>query len=96
VRNIDWSCVRWELQEVSGRHFAVDREYQHALDEARHQATRFGIVGERQNVVDRWRDTKSWIVPPVAVSCDLLGGESGVELLIGCTRVGNLLALRAV
>jgi hypothetical protein len=31
--------------------------------------------------------------PPVAVSCDLLGGGAGLELLIGYTRLGNLLAL---
>jgi hypothetical protein len=43
-------------------------------------------VDERQDVVDHWR-------PPVAVSCDLLGGGAGLELLIGYTRVGNLLAL---
>jgi hypothetical protein len=36
---------------------------------------------------------KSWIVPPVAVSCDLPGGGAGFELLIGYTRLGNLLAL---
>ena len=30
---------------------------------------------------------------PVAVSCDLLGGGAGLELLIGYTRLGNLLAL---
>jgi len=32
---------------------------------------------------------------PVAVSCDLLGdgGGVGLELLIGYTRLGNLLAL---
>ena len=96
VRSIDWGRVRWELQEISGmalRHVRVDREYQHALDEARDQATRFGIVDERQDVVDHWRDAKSWMVPPVAVSCDLLGGGAGLELLIGYTRLGNLLAL---
>jgi hypothetical protein len=96
VRTIDWGRVRWELQEISGvalRHVRVDREYQHALDEARDQATRFGIADERQAVVDHWRDAKSWIVAPVAVSCDLLGGGAGLELLIGCTRLGNLLAL---
>jgi hypothetical protein len=96
VRSIDWGRVRWELQEISGmalRHVRVDREYQHALDEARDQATRFGIVDERQDVVDHWRDAKSWIVPPVAVSFDLLGGGAGLELLIGYTRLGNLLAL---
>jgi hypothetical protein len=96
VRSIDWGRVRWELQEISGmalRHVRVDREYQHALDEARDQATRFGIADERQEVVDHWRDAKSWIVPPVAVSCDLLGGGAGLELLIGYTRLGNLLGL---
>jgi hypothetical protein len=85
VRTIDWGGVRWELQEISGialRHIRVDREYQHALDEARDQATRFGIVDERQDVVDHWRDAKSWIVP-----------GAGLELLIGYTRLGNLLAL---
>jgi hypothetical protein len=98
VRSIDWGRVRWELQEISGiamRHVRVAREYQRALDEARDQATSFGIVDERQDVVDHWRDAKSWIVPPVAVSCDLLGagGGAGLELLIGYTRLGNLLAL---
>ena len=49
--------------------------------------------GQTENV--HWRDAKSWIVPPVAVSCDLLGGGggAGLELLIGYTRLGNLLAL---
>jgi hypothetical protein len=96
VRAIDWGHVAWELQEKSGvalRHVRVDRGYQHALDEARDQAARLGIVDERQDVVDHWRDAKSWIVPPVAVSCDLLGGGAGLELLIGYTRLGNLLGL---
>ena len=71
----------------------VDRDFQHALDEARNRATRFGIVDDRQEVVDHWRDAKTWIIPPVAVACDLLGGGAGLELLIGHARLGNLLAL---
>jgi hypothetical protein len=46
VRSIDCR-VRWELQEISGiamRHIRVAREYQHAIDEARNQATSFGIA----------------------------------------------------
>jgi hypothetical protein len=96
VRAVDWGHVRWELEELSGialRHVRVDRGYQHALDEARDHATQFGIVDERQEVVDRWRDAKSWIVPPVIVAADLLGGGSGFELLVGHTRLGNLLGL---
>jgi hypothetical protein len=98
VRSIDWGRVHWELQEISGiamRHVRVDRGFQHSLDEARNQSTSFGIVDERQEVVDHWRDAKSWIVPTVAVSCDLLGGGggAGLEFLVGHTRLGNLLAL---
>ena len=96
VRAVDWGRVRWELEELSGialRHVRVDRGYQHAVDEARTQATQLGIVDERPEVVDHWRDAKSWIVPPVIVAGDLLGGGSGLELLVGYTRLGNLLAL---
>ena len=49
VRSIDWGRVRWELQEISGiamRHLRVGRGFQHALDEARNQATSFGILDE--------------------------------------------------
>jgi hypothetical protein len=96
VRAVDWGRVRWDLEEQSGialRHVRVDRGYQHALDEARDRATQFGIVDERQVIVDHWRDAKSWIVPPVVVAGDLLGGGSGLELLVGYTRLGNLLGL---
>jgi hypothetical protein len=96
VRAVDWGRLRWELEELPGialRHVRVDRGYQHALDEARDRATQFGIVDERQEVVDHWRDAKSWIVAPVIVAGDLLGGGSGLELLIGYTRLGNLLGM---
>jgi hypothetical protein len=96
VRSIDWGRVSWELREFSGvalRHMRVDRGYQYALDEARDRATQFGIVDEREDVVSHWRDAKSWVVAPVVVSGDLMGGGSGFELLVGYTRLGNLLGL---
>lgn len=71
----------------------MEREYQHALDEARDRATQFGIVDDREEVVNHWKDAKSWVVPPVVVSGDLLGGGAGFELLVGYTRLGNLLGL---
>jgi hypothetical protein len=88
--------VNWELQEFSGvalRHVRVDRAFQLALDEARDQATQFGIVDERQEVVTHWTDAKSWMVAPVIVDAALLGGGSGYELLVGYTRLGNLLGM---
>jgi hypothetical protein len=96
VTSIDWGRVSWELQEFSGialRHMRVDREYQHALDEARDTAVSYGIVDDREEVTNHWRDAKSWMVPPVAVSAELLGGGGGFELLVGFTRFGNLLGM---
>jgi hypothetical protein len=96
VRAVDWGRVCWELEELSGialRHVRVERGYQHALDEARDRATQFGILDDRAEVVDHWRDAKSWMVAPVIVAGDLLGGGSGFELLVGYTRLGNLLGL---
>jgi hypothetical protein len=96
VRSIDWGRVRWELEEMSGialRHMRVDRAFQLALDEARDQATQYGIVDERQEVVTHWTDAKSWIVAPVIIDVAFLGGGSGYELLVGYTRLGNLLGL---
>lgn len=96
VRAIDWGRATWELQELSDialRRVRVDRGYQHALDEARDRATQFGILDERQKVVDHWRDAKSWIVAPVIVAGDLLSGGAGLELRVGFTRLGNLLGM---
>jgi hypothetical protein len=96
VRSIDWGRVSWELAEFSGvaiRHMRVDREYQHALDEARDHAVCYGIVDEREEVVAHWQEAKSWLVPPVVLSSELLGGGAGFELLVGFTRLGNLLGM---
>jgi hypothetical protein len=54
LRGVDWDRVRWELHEMSGiamRHMRVDREFQHALDEARGRPTQLGIADEREDVV---------------------------------------------
>jgi hypothetical protein len=75
------------------RHVRVDRGYQLALDEAREQATQYGIVDEREEVTNHGKEAKSWVVPPVVVSAGLLGGGGGFELLVGYTRLGNLLGM---
>jgi hypothetical protein len=96
VRGIDWGRVTWELAEMSGvalRHVRVDRAYQLALDEARDHAVCYGIVDEREDVVSHWQEAKSWLVPPVVVGTELLGGGAGFELLVGFTRLGNLLGM---
>jgi hypothetical protein len=71
----------------------VDRSYQHALDDARDRATQFGIIDDRPEIVALWSDAHAWFVPPVPVTGDLLGSSVGYELLVGFTRLGNLLGL---
>jgi len=96
VRAVDWGRIHWEMSELSGialRRVSVDRGYQHALDEARDRATRFGIVDDRPEVVEHWRDSHSWLMPPVIVDGGVLGTNLGYELLVGHTRFGNLLGL---
>lgn len=96
VRAVDWGRVRWELGEFSGialRQVRVDRGYQYALDEARDRAIQFGIVDDRIEVVEHWRDAHSWFAPPVMVAGEVLGSSVGYELLVGFTRLGNLLGL---
>jgi hypothetical protein len=96
VRTIDWGGVRWEQRELSGvalRRVRVPESRAESSGEARDMATQYGIVDNREEVSRHWRDAKTWLVPPIVVSGDLLGGGAGFELLIGNTRLGNLLGL---
>lgn len=96
VRAVDWGRVTWQLAEFSGialRQLRVDRGFQYALDAARERAAQFGILDDRVEIVEHWRDVGSWLLPPVIVAGDVLGFNVGYELLVGCTRLGNLLGL---
>jgi hypothetical protein len=96
VRAVDWGRVHWELGEFSGialRHVLVDRGFQYALDEARDRATQFGILDDREEVIAHWRDANTWYALPVMVAGEVLGTNVGYELLVGYTRLGNLLGL---
>jgi hypothetical protein len=84
------------LEEFSGvtlRQVQVDRSFQHALDEARDRVMQVGIEDDRPEVVQHWRDAHSWLVAPVLVSGEVLGSSVGYELLVGVSRLGNLLGL---
>jgi len=46
-----------------------------------------------EEVVAHWRDAHSWFTPPVVVTGTVLGTSAGYDLLVGFTRLGNLLGL---
>jgi hypothetical protein len=88
--------VRWELVKLSGvalRQVRVDRIFQYALDEARERCSQFGIRDDREDVMNHWRDAGSWFAPPVLVAGEVLGTNIQYQLLVGYTRLGNLLWL---
>ena len=64
------------------------------MDEARERAAQFGIFDDdRIEVVEHWREAKSWFAAPVLVAGEVLGSSVGYELLVGYTRLGNLLGM---
>jgi hypothetical protein len=92
---IDFSPVRWEQEDRSGvalRQIRVDRAFQEAVDEAYRDIIDNDLIHEREDVVASWRDTGTWIEPPILLSGAVLGAAVRDYLLVGSTRLGCLLA----
>ena len=66
---------------------------QYAVDEARTRTREEGIQDERAEVVASWRDEGTWMRSPLLVEGDVIGSVLEYELLVGFTRLGNLLGL---
>jgi hypothetical protein len=96
VVHVDWSRVRWRECLMSAdalKRVAVPRLYQMAVDEARARTELHGVSDERAEVMDRWEEEGTWIRAPVLVSGSVLGSGVDLEILVGFTRLGNLLGL---
>ena len=96
VDNIDWQNVRWREVELSGAALVesqIPRTYEHAVEEARAAVLTDGLQDERAEVVAHWREQHTWFRSPILVTGDVSGSPVAYELLVGFTRVGNLLGL---
>jgi len=94
LRFVDWSAVAWEegeLPAVALRQLGVPRAYQHALDEARTATANTGFFDERVHVMAHWESHRTWIRAPIVLSGETLQSSLGYELIVGFTRLGNLL-----
>jgi hypothetical protein len=95
LRGINFGQVTWEQEERSGvalRQVSVDRRFQEAVDEAYRDIIDNELIHEREDVVAFWRDTGTWIEPPILLSGAVFGTGIGDYLLVGSTRLGCLLA----
>jgi len=96
VRLVDWGVVAWETGELSGvalRQVGVPRAYQRAVDEARAQTTIQGFHDERAEVMTHWEVERSWIRAPIMLTGEALQTALTYELILGFTRLGNLLGV---
>jgi hypothetical protein len=96
VRFIDWSNVQWQERSLSGvalRQVAVPRPYQHAVDEVRARVIDEGLTDERDDVLRHWNEEHSWFRAPILCAGDVTGSLLRYEMLVGFTRLGNLLGL---
>jgi len=96
VHLIDWAGVAWREVELSGLALAevhVLREYEHAVEEARGRTAEEGLQDERASVVAHWGEEGTWFRAPVLVTGGVVDRPVSYELLVGFTRLGNLLGL---
>ena len=93
---VDWARVVWTQEDFTGvrlRQVAAPRGYQYAIDEARARTMLYGLTDDRPDVVASWRDAGTWVRAPVLVDGAVLSNLYRHELLVGFTRVGDLLGL---
>ena len=96
VQSIDWLPVRWREAELSGgalEQVHIPRDYERAVEEARADVIAEGLTDERAAVVAHWGSHQSWFRLPILVTGDVVGRPVAYELLVGFTRLGNLLGL---
>jgi hypothetical protein len=96
VQSIDWTGVVWREVELSGLALSeahVPREYEHAVEEARARTGEEGLQDERPEVVAHWREASTWFRAPVLVTGQVTDRLVGYDLLVGFTRLGDLLGL---
>jgi hypothetical protein len=94
LRFVDWVEVVWEEGALSGvalRYTGVPRAFQLAVDEARQETASNGFQDDRPEVMRHWAEFHTWTRPPVVLAGDLLQSNLRYELVVGFTRLGNLL-----
>jgi hypothetical protein len=96
VRFVDWDGVTWEEGELSGvalRQVGVRRPYEYAVDEARARTARDGFYDERPEVMAHWEAERTWVRAPIVLAGEVLQSALSYELIVGFTRLGNLLGV---
>ena len=93
---VDWAQIRWAQETLSGHQLCavhVDRQFDHAVDEAYRSTIEYGITDDRPAVVEGWARQRTWMEPPILVTGEVIGTDYRHVLLVGNSRIGNLWGL---
>jgi hypothetical protein len=96
VQSIDWAGITWREVELLGLALSavhVPREYEYGMEEARGCTAEEGLRDERAQVVAHWGAYGTWFRTPVLATGEVMDRLVGYEILVGFTRLGNLLGL---
>jgi hypothetical protein len=91
-----WGAVIWlegDLSRVALRQVGVPRAFEHAVDEARMLTAQDGFYDERSEVMAHWEGERTWIRAPIVLAGEALQSALSYELVVGFTRLGNLLGV---
>ncbi len=94
VALLDWSTIEWSEKRLSGvalRRVGVPRAYQLAVDEARAYTVEEGFRDDREEVMNYWLEANTWTQSPIELAGDLFQTTLQYELIVGFTRLGNIL-----
>jgi hypothetical protein len=94
VKFIDWTAIEWSETRFSGAallRVGVPSFYQLAVDEARIRTAEAGFQDERAPVMTHWQESKTWMRSPIVLDGDLIQSALQYELIVGFTRLGNVL-----
>ena len=61
------------------------------MDEARRRTAEAGFADDRPDVMQHWAAAHTWIRAPIALAGEVLRSHLAYELVVGFTRLGNLL-----
>jgi hypothetical protein len=96
LKAVDWSRVVWAQERFTGvrlRQVVAPRGYQYAIDEARARTAQYGLQDERPEVAKSWEEEGTWVRAPVLLDGGVLSNLYRYEMLVGFTRIGDLLGL---
>ena len=67
--------------------------HEFTVEEARSEVVSEGLIDDRNAVIEHWATHQSWFRSPILLTGEVVARPVAYELVVGFTRLGNLLGL---